>query len=302
MMLTGLSALVLPAFAASTWSMDLPASMEKAVQEKKSVLVDFNGSDWCAPCQMLRANIFDTPEFAAYAKDKLVLVDVDLPNGDRITEAQKKINRALVRVYNVQGYPTVLILNKDGYVVGGFYGSLTDMKEVKKAIDAALSNVAAFDAAIDEAKPLSGQAKADCLLKSYQLVPEDLQANNKQLKELIMAHDATDASGFKSADKAAGQKEKDEDEAANFVSKLQDDLRNQHLAAIDRELQRKEKSKAYKVALYWAKYDVLLEEFFMAEDEDAEKLSKKKIEKAMKALKAMSPKDYQSIMDDLNEL
>ena len=45
--------------------------------EKKMVLMDFTGSDWCPPCKALEKNVLSSPAFEAFAKENLVLVQVD---------------------------------------------------------------------------------------------------------------------------------------------------------------------------------------------------------------------------------
>jgi thioredoxin-related protein len=96
------------------WLTDLPKAQTKAQEEKKMVLVDFNGSDWCPPCKALRKNVLNTQAFIDYAKTNLVLVDVDFPHGKQQTEELKKTNEALSKKYSVEGLPTVLVLSSDG--------------------------------------------------------------------------------------------------------------------------------------------------------------------------------------------
>src|SRR6516162_9605016 len=55
------------------WLTDLTKAKDKARADKKMVLIDFNGSDWCPPCKALRKDVFSSPQFVAYAKTNLVL-------------------------------------------------------------------------------------------------------------------------------------------------------------------------------------------------------------------------------------
>ena len=96
------------------WQTDLPKALAQAKAEKKLVLMDFTGSDWCEPCQMLAKNIFAQPEFATYAQTNLVLVDVDFPNKKPQTDALKTANLALAGKFNVDGYPTLIALKPNG--------------------------------------------------------------------------------------------------------------------------------------------------------------------------------------------
>lgn len=96
------------------WLTDLTKAKDKARADKKMVLIDFNGSDWCPPCKALRKDVFSSPLFVAYAKTNLVLVDIDFPVHKEQTEELKKANQALAEKFGVEGYPTVVVLSTDG--------------------------------------------------------------------------------------------------------------------------------------------------------------------------------------------
>src|ERR1043166_4400331 len=76
------------------WLTDLPKAQAQAKSENKLVYVDFNGSDWCAPCKQLRAVLTSSKAFAGYAKTNLVLVDIDFPQRKKQDEEIKKANAA----------------------------------------------------------------------------------------------------------------------------------------------------------------------------------------------------------------
>jgi protein disulfide-isomerase len=96
------------------WMTDLPKALAKAKAEHKMVMMDFNGSDWCPPCKALHKNVLESPEFAKFAKDNLVLVDVDFPNKKQQSAELKKANAELQKKYEIKGYPTIVVLDADG--------------------------------------------------------------------------------------------------------------------------------------------------------------------------------------------
>ncbi len=113
-----LAAAVLQAAAAeSTWTTDFPAAQALAKKENKLVVMNFTGSDWCSWCKKLHKEVFGTKEFGTYAKEKLVLVEVDFPNAKKQTDALKKANNALQEKYKAEGFPTIVVLNGEGKVV-----------------------------------------------------------------------------------------------------------------------------------------------------------------------------------------
>ncbi len=103
---------------AADWGTDLPKAIAKAKAEKKLVLVDFTGSDWCGWCVKLKKEVFDTPEFAQYAAKNLVLVELDFPRKKEQSDALKAANKALAKQYAIEGYPTIVVLDGSGKEVG----------------------------------------------------------------------------------------------------------------------------------------------------------------------------------------
>ncbi len=77
---------------AAPWLTDLRIAKERARQEKKAILLNFTGSDWCGWCKKLDAEVFSQKEFKDYAAKHLVLVEVDFPHGFKLPDATKKQN------------------------------------------------------------------------------------------------------------------------------------------------------------------------------------------------------------------
>ena len=100
-----------------TWLTDLPKAEQQAKDGNKLVLMNFTGSDWCEWCKKLDKDTFSKPEFADYASNNLVLVQVDFPMKAPQSDDLKKANAALATKYNVDGYPTLVALKPDGTVV-----------------------------------------------------------------------------------------------------------------------------------------------------------------------------------------
>ncbi len=100
------------------WFTDLPTAQEKAHRENKAVLLDFTGSDWCGWCMKLKAEVFDQPEFATFAQANLVLVEVDFPHHKHMDAAQKEANGRLAGTYSITGFPTIILLDSNGQLMG----------------------------------------------------------------------------------------------------------------------------------------------------------------------------------------
>jgi thiol:disulfide interchange protein len=118
----GVAALTAPAFATTPagWTTDLDKAFEKAKAEKKSVLVEFTGSDWCPPCMAMRRNVFSKTEFVESASKNFVLVELDYPKGD---QAVKDKNEPFAKKYKIEGFPTVILFNSEGKEFSRFFAS-----------------------------------------------------------------------------------------------------------------------------------------------------------------------------------
>lgn len=102
------------------WSTDLDKAMEQAKKEKKAILVEFTGSDWCPPCMMMRKNVFSKKEFVDAASKDYILVELDFPKADK--ELAKK-NQPTAEKFKITGYPTVILLNSEGKEFNRFFAS-----------------------------------------------------------------------------------------------------------------------------------------------------------------------------------
>lgn len=97
---------------------EVAAAQALAGKTGKVVLMDFTGSDWCGWCVKLKNEVFDTPEFTAWAKDKVVLLEVDFPRKKEQSAEAKKANRELAEIYKIEGYPTIIIADAAGKELG----------------------------------------------------------------------------------------------------------------------------------------------------------------------------------------
>jgi thioredoxin-related protein len=118
----GVAALTATAFANTPegWTTNLEKAFEKAKAEKKSVLVEFTGSDWCPPCIAMRKNVFSKKEFVDAASKKFILVELDFPKGDK--EVAEK-NQPLADKYKIEGFPTVILFDSKGKEFTRFFAS-----------------------------------------------------------------------------------------------------------------------------------------------------------------------------------
>ncbi len=116
------------------WHTDMNKAIEISVKTQKPMLLFFTGSDWCGWCKRLVKEVYDKPEFAKWAKNNVVLVEIDFPRRSKLSEETQKQNRELQQMFGVRGYPTIWFvkpetknqasvnlsqLGSTGYVAGG---------------------------------------------------------------------------------------------------------------------------------------------------------------------------------------
>jgi protein disulfide-isomerase len=118
------------------WKTDLNQALATAKKENKVVLVNFTGSDWCQWCKRLSDEVFSKKEFEDFANKNLVLVKVDFPRNIEQSNATKYYNQQLANMYGVEGFPTIILLDKNGrgllktgYIQGGVDNYIQQLKE-----------------------------------------------------------------------------------------------------------------------------------------------------------------------------
>ncbi|MBP6558191.1 MAG: thioredoxin family protein [Flavobacterium sp.] len=102
-----------------TWQTDINKAMEISKKSKKPLMLFFTGSDWCGWCIRLQKEVLKTPEFAKWAKDNVVLVELDFPRRTAQQPEIQKQNMELQQALGVRGYPMVWFVNatkKDGKI------------------------------------------------------------------------------------------------------------------------------------------------------------------------------------------
>src|ERR1017187_3749530 len=104
--------------AESNWLTDYKMAQQEAKANNKLLLLDFTGSDWCGWCIKLNKEVFSKPEFKDYANKNLVLMEVDFPRGKSQGSDIKKQNDGLAQQYQIEGFPTIVVLDGDGKKVG----------------------------------------------------------------------------------------------------------------------------------------------------------------------------------------
>lgn len=97
-----------------TWMTDFQAAKDAAKKQNKPLFVFFTGSDWCPWCIKMDSQILSTPEFQQALAQKLIFVKIDFPRNSPQDDATREQNKKLSKSFEVQGFPTVILLDPNG--------------------------------------------------------------------------------------------------------------------------------------------------------------------------------------------
>jgi protein disulfide-isomerase len=101
-----------------TWLTDMSTAQTTAKKLDRPIFVYFTGSDWCGWCKKLDAEILSHVEFHNYAAKHLVLLKLDFPRHTAQPPEVASANRSLARKFGIRGFPTVIMLDKNGNELG----------------------------------------------------------------------------------------------------------------------------------------------------------------------------------------
>jgi len=188
-----MAAAVVAVAPAEEWGTDYTAALVRAQREGRAVLVNFTGSDWCGFCMRLKAEVLDDPEFAAWAGESFVLLEVDMPRRADVDPELLARNREICSRYAVEGFPTLLVLDEQGRALGGLAGFEGDRHLVRKVLSDGLRACEL----LRQRDSLQGEQELACLLAVWKLLPDELRRLNPGLRAEIISLDEQDVSGLR---------------------------------------------------------------------------------------------------------
>jgi thioredoxin-related protein len=123
------------------WQTDYKKAQEEAKTNKKLLFVDFTGSDWCGYCIRLNRDILSKPQFKDYATKNLVLLEIDFPRAKPQSATLREQNERLAQEYQIEGFPTIVVLNGegrkvwryDGYFPEGADAFIAELEKLRKS-------------------------------------------------------------------------------------------------------------------------------------------------------------------------
>lgn len=106
------------------WSVDLDQALVEAKATHKPVMLEFTGSTWCPPCIAINKDVFSKPEFIEGARDKVLLVEIDVPYPGKENRAKDMAlaarNTRISKEYGIEGFPYIVLLDPVGKEIARF--------------------------------------------------------------------------------------------------------------------------------------------------------------------------------------
>lgn len=188
------------AAASGSWSTDPAEAMQQAAAQKKGVMLEFTGSDWCGACIMQKTQAFSLPRVQQAIARSFIPVELDFPRKKQQDEQTKIMLNACKESYGITGFPSLIFTDAQGRpvhtVIG--YGNpdqvVQDVERAQQALNAQRTLLEKLEG------NLSDQERRDTLAQLLKMVPQSsLRTFYKPAFEELAKLDPKDTAGIRSA-------------------------------------------------------------------------------------------------------
>lgn len=105
---------------------------QAAAKANKLIFVDIY-TVWCGPCKFLSSDIFPKESVGKFMNEKFINAKFDAEKGEGIE---------IAKAFDVKGYPTMLILDKDGKEQGRIVGAERTPEAFIEKVKSTLAKIA----------------------------------------------------------------------------------------------------------------------------------------------------------------
>lgn len=171
------------------WHETYAAGAAEAAETGKDLLVVFTGTDWIEICGIFDREILSQPEFVDAVTGKFALVKLEYPENNKLPREEAKRKQFLRDAYQVRGFPTVVLTDKNGRPFGfNGYQPVTPAEYAELTLEMEAVHREGLDM-LEEAKTLAGPEKANAIAEALPTLPGGLAARfyRKELEEIVTA-------------------------------------------------------------------------------------------------------------------
>src|SRR5262245_22381421 len=185
--------------AADDWFVEFEPARAEAQKQKKDLLIDFGGSDWCAPCKWLKERILSNPTFIELAREHFILVDIDDLYRSEMPAGRKQRYQNLQKEYRVETFPSVVLATPEGkpYAWTTYVPRINEPEKYWSFLEPLRQRGVTFRKLLQRARDASGDTRAAALVDALAAIRADFVARyyTSEVDE-IRKLDPDDKSGY----------------------------------------------------------------------------------------------------------
>lgn len=186
--------------ASEAWSTNPAEAMQQAAAQKKGVMLEFTGSDWCGACIMQKKQALSLPKVQEGITAAFIPVELDFPRKKQQDEQTKAMLETYKKSYGITGFPTLVYTDAQGrpvHTVVGYANPDQVMKDAATAAEALKTQQALTEKL---AGSLTDEQRRDALVQLLKTVPQSsIPTFYKPSLEELAKLDPKDASGIRAA-------------------------------------------------------------------------------------------------------
>lgn len=184
--------------ASEAWSTNPAEAMRQAASQKKGVMLEFTGSDWCGACIMQKKQALSLPKVQEDITRSFIPVELDFPRKKQQDEQTKASLETYKKSYDITGFPTLVFADAQGrpvHTVVGYANPDQVMQDAEKAAEALKTQQALTDKLAGQ---LTDQQRRDTLVQLLKTVPQSsIRTFYKPALEELEKLDPQDVSGIR---------------------------------------------------------------------------------------------------------
>jgi thioredoxin-related protein len=165
--------------ASDDWFVEFEPAQAAAKKEQKDLLIEFGGSDWCAPCKWLKERILSKPKFSELAEKHFILVDIDDLHRGEMPAGRKQRYQALQKEYGVETFPSVVLATPEGkpYAWATYVPSINEPEKYWALLEPLQKRGTTFRQHLQRAAETSGGKRAAALVDALAAIRADFVEN-----------------------------------------------------------------------------------------------------------------------------
>lgn len=184
--------------ASEAWSTNPAEAMQQAASQKKGVMLEFTGSDWCGACIMQKKQALSLPRVQEGIARSFIPVELDFPRKKQQDEQTKASLEIYKKSYDITGFPTLVFADAQGrpvHTVIGYNNPDQVMQDAEKAAEALKTQQSLMDKLAGQ---LTDQQRRDTLVQLLKTVPQSsISTFYKPALEELAKLDPEAASGIR---------------------------------------------------------------------------------------------------------